>query len=149
MDYQNGDVKLIITKEGFDIDLKDNFVEMTRGFESAIFLSLFGGNEEDDYSEATNKNQFWGNNLQNNESGKYRSRTLKFINGSVANAQNLQLLEQNILLDLNWFIEENIADTVDVNCYIPAFNELKIEIKLLRDKKSLANSNYRLNWKAQ
>ena len=146
MDFQNGDVKLIITKEGFDIDLKNNFIEMTSGFESAIFLSIFGGNEEDDNSEATNKKQFWGNRLDGNQ---YRSRTLKFINGSYANAQNLQLLEKNILLDLNWFIEENIADTVEANCYIPAFNELKIDIRLLRDSKLLANSNYKLNWKAQ
>ncbi|WP_432631806.1 hypothetical protein, partial [Brachyspira sp.] len=65
MDYQNGDIKLIMTEEGFDIDIKNNFIEMTSGFESAIFLSLFGGNEEDDYSEATNKNQFWANSLQN------------------------------------------------------------------------------------
>ena len=36
MDYQNGDVKLIITKEGFDIDLKDNFVEMTSGQKSIL-----------------------------------------------------------------------------------------------------------------
>lgn len=148
MDYQNGDVKLIMTKEGFDIDIKNNFIEMTSGFESAVFLSLFGGNEEDDYSEATNKNQFWANNLQDNESGKYRSRTLKFINGSNANAQNLKLLEQNILLDLNWFIEENIADTVEADCSIPAFNELKIDIRLLRDSKLLSSSNYKLNWKA-
>lgn len=146
MDFQNGDVKLIITKEGFDIDLKNNFIEMTSGFESAIFLSIFGGNEEDDYSEATKEKQFWGNRLNDNQ---YRSRTLKFINGSYANAQNLQLLEQNILLDLNWFIEENIADTLEVDCSIPNFNELKIDIRLLRDSKLLANSNYKLNWKAQ
>lgn len=146
MDFQNGDVKLIITKEGFDIDLKNNFVEMTSGFESAIFLSIFGGNEEDDYSEATKEKQFWGNRLNGNQ---YRSRTLKFINGSYANAQNLQLLEKNILLDLNWFIEENIADTLEVDCSIPNFNELKIDIRLLRDSKLLANSNYKLNWKAQ
>lgn len=146
MDFQNGDVKLIITKEGFDIDLKNNFIEMTSGFESAIFLSIFGGNEEDDYSEATKEKQFWGNRLDGNQ---YRSRTLKFINGSYANAQNLQLLEKNILLDLNWFIEENIADTLEVDCSIPNFNELKIDIRLLRDSKLLANSNYKLNWKAQ
>lgn len=146
MDFQNGDVKLIITKEGFDIDLKNNFIEMTSGFESAIFLSIFGGNEEDDYSEATKEKQFWGNRLNGNQ---YRSRTLKFINGSYANAQNLQLLEKNILLDLNWFIEENIADTLEVDCSIPNFNELKIDIRLLRDSKLLANSNYKLNWKAQ
>ena len=146
MDFQNGDVKLIITKEGFDIDLKNNFIEMTSGFESAIFLSIFGGNEEDDYSEATKEKQFWGNRLNGNQ---YRSRTLKFINGNYANAQNLQLLEQNILLDLNWFIEENIADTLEVDCSIPNFNELKIDIRLLRDSKLLANSNYKLNWKAQ
>uniref|UniRef100_UPI003D7F0113 hypothetical protein n=1 Tax=Brachyspira sp. TaxID=1977261 RepID=UPI003D7F0113 len=86
--------------------------------------------------------------LQNSENEKYRSRTLKFINGNNANAQNLKLLEQNILLDLNWFIEENIADTVEVDCAIPAFNELKIDIRLLRDSKLLSNSNYRLNWQA-
>lgn len=142
----NGDVKLFITKEGFDINLKDNFVEMTSSFESAIFLSLFGGNEEDNYSEATEKMQFWGNIIEDNE---YRSRTLQFLNGSNASAQNLKLLEQDILLDLNWFVEQNIADTVEVDCSIPAFNELKIVIRILRDSKLLSTSNYRLNWKSQ
>lgn len=146
MDYQNGDIKLFLTNEGFDINLKENFIEMTNGFESAVYLSLFGGNDEDDASEATKKNRFWGNELNDYE---YRSKTLNFINGRNANAQNLKLLEKYVLLDLNWFVEENIADKVEADCSIPAFNELKIEIKLLRNNKLLFNSNYRLNWKSQ
>ncbi|MEI0477962.1 hypothetical protein R4K92_03760 [Brachyspira intermedia] len=144
MNYKDGDVLLSMTNDGLDINIKNNLIECTSGFETAIYLSLFGGNEKDDSSNSNEKYTWWGNNIQSID--YYKSNTLSIITGKNANARNLQLLEKAILLDLNWIIEQNIADTIEVNCTIPNFNELEIQLKVLRDNKLISKSNYKTNW---
>lgn len=56
-----------------EIEEKDGFITMTSSFETMIYLTLFGGNEDDNNSESTALNQWWGNEGEPVER-QYRSR---------------------------------------------------------------------------
>ncbi|GAG06443.1 unnamed protein product, partial [marine sediment metagenome] len=64
MNFTNGDILLLSTKDGGDINIESGLIEMTAGFETAVYLSLFGGNIEDDGTEATKSKTWWGNLLE-------------------------------------------------------------------------------------
>lgn len=73
---------------------------MTPGPESAIFLALQGGNEEDDGSSATESKQFWGNYGEPPEK-QFRSRTLNILSSGVPiNSGNVTNIVQAVVEDL-------------------------------------------------
>ena len=85
-----GDVKLLSTNDGGDLEIIDNFIQMTGGFETAIYLSLFGGNKNDDGTAAKKNESWWGNQLDNNNpERKLVSRTQNLMLSSPATPGNL------------------------------------------------------------
>lgn len=58
---QAGDVLHTHGDDGGEIQLDSGFVVMTEWYETAIYYCLFGGNSEDDGSDATAKKQWCGN----------------------------------------------------------------------------------------
>ena len=49
---QQGDVLLFQTVDDGEINIENGVVEMSGGLETAAYLSLYGGNEDDDGREA-------------------------------------------------------------------------------------------------
>lgn len=70
---QEGDVRMWHVDDRGEIEEKDGFITMTGSFETMIYLTLFGGNEDDNNSEATELKQWWGNEGEPVER-QYRSR---------------------------------------------------------------------------
>lgn len=150
MNYLEGDILLLSTENGGDLSFFDGLIEMTGGFETATYLSLFGGNIDDNGTELTKSKEWWGNKLEtNNEDRKLVSRTQNALRGLPATPANLNIIQQLILLDLNWFIESNIVEIIQIDLSIPAKNRIKIEINMLKDEKLLFNTVYEKNWLAQ
>lgn len=70
---QAGDVLMFHQEDRGEIIEDGGFIQMTDGYETMAYLSLFGGNEKDDGSEATARLQWWGNEDEEPEN-QYRSR---------------------------------------------------------------------------
>lgn len=144
-----GDVLLDSTPDGGNLVIENNFVIGTGGFETAARLSLIGGNEEDNGTEATIKKSWWGNQLEtDNPNRKMISRLQNIIKGFPATPSNLNKAIQAAKDDLKWFKDEKIADTITVNGRIPSKNRLELDIEILKNNELLADFKFELNWVA-
>lgn len=144
--YYKGDVKLHMIEDGFELSFENGLIECTEGFDTAVYLSLFGGNELDNVMDGAQNKEWWGNKIEGGDN--YRSRTLSTLNGKRASLANLKLLEQMVNLDLDWIKKENIGDKIEVEAEIPSYNKLKLNINILKNGKLLHNTAYKYNWHA-
>jgi len=146
MQIFEGDILLFQTPDGGNISYIDGQPEMTGGFASAAFLSLFGGNERDD---GTDGNQFswWGNLLENDRDYKYISETQNLLLGLPITAQSLRRIEQAAERDLEWFLNKNIANSVSVTLSMPDINSINFDITVKAEGREESFS-FVLNWRA-
>ena len=126
---QQGDVLLFQTNNDGDIIVADGIVEMSGGLESAAYLSLFGGNEDDDGS-SNNANTYWGNLDELDPVAQYRSETQNLLQGIPATTGNLRRIKDAAQRDLQWFLDKKIASSVLVVVSIPELNRIKIIITI-------------------
>jgi len=127
---QQGDVILFQESDGGNINIVDGIVEMGGGLETAAYLSMFGGNEEDD-GRAENNLTWWGNLDETVKSRQYRSETQYFLNTLVPITSNLLRIEDAVKRDLAWFLTEKIASSVEISVSMPALNTVKIIINII------------------
>lgn len=126
---QQGDVRLYQILDDGDIVIEDGIVEMNGGLGTAAYLSLFGGNE-DDNGRPENSFTWWGNFIELDSSKHYVSelqhlmQTLPLITG------NLRRIEDAALRDLKWFLTERIASSVQVEASIPDVNRVDITVRI-------------------
>ena len=151
MNITDGDVILISTTDGGDLNMTGGLIKMTGGFESAAFISLFGGNDEDDGTDAAAPLEWWGNKLEDdNPDRKLTSRTQNILRGFPATPGNLNRIEQEgIRPDLAWMQAEGIVDEFIINLSIPEKNRIKMEIEALKDRETVFNTQFEKNWIAQ
>ena len=145
-----GDVLLNSTLDGGDLVIENDFIVGTGGFETAAYLSLFGGNKKDNGTESTKNESWWGNQLDENEPDKKLiSRTQNIMLSYEATPSNLLKVEQAANLDLAWFKNQGIADTIEVVGSLPSRNRLELSIEILKNGELLADFKFIENWKAQ
>lgn len=145
-----GDVLLISTVDGGDMVIQDDFVKATGGFETAAYLSLFGGNREDNGTESTIKKSWWGNQLEpDNPERRMISRTQNLMFGLEATPGNLLKIIEAAKQDLSWFKDMGIADTIEVSGRIPDRNRLELNIGIFKDSDLLEDFKFVENWKSQ
>jgi len=126
---QQGDVLLQQTVDDGEINVVDGIVEMTGDFRTAAYISLFGGNEDDD-GRADNPLTWWGNLLETQPERKYVSETENLLRSMPLNSANLLRAEDAAKRDLNWFLELNIASELEVAATIPGLNKINLEITI-------------------
>lgn len=140
---QQGDVLHFQTVDGGEINSVNGVVEMGSGLATAAYLSLFGGNEDDDGSDGSSEN-WWGNLDETEVSKQYRSRTQFLLKSLPATSANLRSVEDAANFDLARMTDTGAAETIEVVASIPGLNKLKIIITI--------NGNETLefveNWKA-
>jgi len=147
MNYE-GDILIYSTEDGGEINFNSGILEMTKGFESMIYLLLFGGNIDDDVTKATEKKEWWGNKIEsNNPERKIHSRLQNLMHGIPATPANLKKLEQAIIQDLSLLTTEKIADKIETELSIPKKNWLDIKIIVWKDEKKLYETSFEINWK--
>lgn len=150
MSAYEGDVLIYSTEDGGEINFNDGVIEMTGGFESIVYLLLFGGNREDDGTKATEKKQWWGNLLEsNNPERKLTSRFQNLLFGLPATPANLKRLQAAAEQDLSVLTSEKICDKIDIELYISAKNRIAGEIILWKNEQKLYETKFEENWKAQ
>lgn len=126
---QEGDVKLFQTNDGGDIIIENGIAEMSGGLETSAYLSLFGGNEDDDGREG-NPYTWWGNIEELVEEKKYRSETGYLLQSLPITTDNLRRIEDAASRDLAWFVESKIASSVTVFASISSVNMIKLNISI-------------------
>lgn len=131
MEIQQGDVILFQTEDGGNVEVENGLMTMSGGLQTSAYLSLFGGNRyEINTNEETETFKEWWGNIGELEVNQYISETQNIIDGLPATSSNLLKLEQSVLRDLNWMIEEKIASEINVNISIPLLNVVKFQIDI-------------------
>jgi phage gp46-like protein len=133
-----GDVFLFQTNDNGDINIENGIIEMTGGLETTMYLSLFGGNFDEN-------SEWWGNLTENNDVNKLISRTQSFIENMPLTTQNIERLKEVILIDLDWLKSENIANEINVNVFIVDINRIDIIININAFGEQI-DFRYTLNW---
>src|SRR5262245_54894693 len=124
------DVLLRQTNDGGDISIEAGLLLMSEGLETAAYLSLFGGNE-DDPGEADLTLQWWGNLLDGEPERAYRSETQFLTQALPAIPINLQRIEQAAARDLQWMLDTELAQSIAIEATIPTVNRVRLEVVII------------------
>lgn len=146
MAEQQGDVLLFQTDDDGEINVVDGIVEMSGGLETAAYLSLFGGNEDDDGRDS-NPATWWGNIDEIDPARQYRSETQHLLQSIPATTGNLRRVEDAAVRDLAWFAQNNVASSVSVVASIPGVNRIKLTIDIEAQGEE-SSFEFVENWKA-
>lgn len=139
-----GDIDLFNTADGGDIAVELGVIRMTKSPRVSVYLSLFGGNVDDDGIDGSPL-QWWGNVLETDEAARYRSRTQHQLSRLPATPNSLADIEDAARQDLGWMLREGAATSVDVSASIPAVNTVEVAVTLNGDE----TMRFAENWKAQ
>lgn len=124
------DVLLRQTNDGGDVTIQGGLLLLSEGLETAVYLSLFGGNE-DDPAEADTSLQWWGNLLDTAPELAYRSETQFLIKSLPAIPANLRRVEQAAARDLKWLTDSGNAQSVTAEATIPAVNRIALALVII------------------
>lgn len=141
---QQGDVKLFQTDNDGEINVVDGVTEMSGGLETAAYLCLFGGNEDDD-GRADNQLQWWGNWDETDVDKMYRSETQFLLQGLPAIPANILTLEAAAVRDLAMFTNKKIANEVSVVVTMPGLNRVNYQVTI-NAFGELSEFNFTENW---
>lgn len=144
---QQGDVLLCQTPDDGEINVVDGIVEMSGGLETAIYLSMFGGNE-DCTGQENCPFTYWGNYLENDGKFKYKSETQHLLQQIPATSNNLLRVKDAANRDLKWVTENKIASSLEINIIIPALNKISIIVDITANGLE-SQFNFVENWKAK
>tara|TARA_R110002074_G_scaffold274940_4_gene446556 strand:- start:582 stop:1061 length:480 start_codon:yes stop_codon:yes gene_type:complete len=142
------DVKIIETNDGGDAVLKGRDLEAAFGWANMVYLSMFGGNlEQNTPTERVAGSQefdWWGNNLFFNEepTRQFNSLTERRLMNVPLNSRGRVSIEQAIKEDLS-FISQ-LAD-VDISTAIQGPDRLRIEI-VIREFESGTSDELSFLW---
>lgn len=126
------DVLLYQTDDGGEIDVIGGRVVLDDSPATGAYLSLFGGNLEDDGSTATEPKQWWGNLLEQDRARRYRSETQALLRALPAIPANLRRIEDAAARDLAWMTEE-LGAVIEAAASIPGPNRIVLAITIAID----------------
>ena len=127
------DVLLAQESDGGEICIQGGIVALTDSFETSAYLSLFGGNEDDDGRD-DNQLTWWGNLEETEPARFYVSETQHLLDILPPTSGNLLRLQDAATRDLQWFIDVNAAIEVLVDVSIPRLNAIKFVITINGDE---------------
>lgn len=143
-----GDLLLEDTPDGGDIVLADDIFINDISFNTAVYLSIFGGNK-DDNGKVKNKFTWWGNTLDGvTENEKIVSRFQAVIFGMPMTTKNIQEAETAASLDLQWIKSEGIADDISISGSAITRNQFQLKIKISTKGETIYQNAFFLFWKA-
>lgn len=121
------DVHLRQENDGGEITIENGLTEMSDGLETAVFLSLFGGNDDDGGLQGDEPRQWWANLDETETEKQYRSQTQNLLRALPLNTANLQRIEDAVYSDLAWIVE-SVATNVEALATMPALNTVRLQI---------------------
>lgn len=129
------DVLLFQTADGGDVTAANGQIALTAGLETAVYLSLFGGNSDDSGLTADDSKQFWANFDEPDPAKTYRSEFQFLINSLPLIPANLQRFEEAAMSDLQW-LTNGVADSVAAVASMPGINRVQVSIAVVIDGKT-------------
>lgn len=141
------DVLLFQTNDEGNILIENGDVVLSSGLETAAYLSLFGGNEEDD-GRPDNPLTYWGNLDETDPAKQYRSETQYLLHALPATSGNLLKVEAAAGRDLAWMIENGAASAVTVIAALVGLNRVSIKISIIAEGLE-TEFEFVQNWKAE
>lgn len=121
------DINLFQTNDDGNISVVNGSLAMTDGPEVAVYLSLFGGNE-DDPGGSDKSREWWGNAIDNAAGKEYRSRTQYLLRSLPQSSGNLNKLKQAAENDLAWTIPAGLFSSYTVYVSVPKINWVSLRI---------------------
>jgi len=139
------DVKLSQTDDDGEIEAVDGVVTMGDGLASAVYLSLFGGNEQDD-GTTDNKLQWWGNAGEPPDR-QQRSALQHLLRSLPAIPANLRRLEAAAGRDLAWLVPAGAATRVLTVATMPGLNTIRVVVLITGPDGTKRRLEFSENWK--
>jgi phage gp46-like protein len=130
------DVLLRQTNDGGEITVEAGLFLLSEGLETAAYLSLFGGNEQDP-GDQDSREQWWGNIGELVPARTYRSETQYLLRSLPAVPSNLRRIEQAAARDLQWMLDVGVAKSVSVAARIPALNRVLVDVTVVTLSKQI------------
>jgi phage gp46-like protein len=146
MSEQQGDVVLFQSLDDGDIQVEGGIVTMDGGLQTAAYLSLFGGNEDDD-GRAENSRSWWGNSIGDDPNEAQVSRTQNLLRSIPTTSSNLIRIQDAATEDLTWLVETKVATSVAVSASIPGLNSVKLVVAIVYRGEEI-KFEFVENWKA-
>jgi phage gp46-like protein len=141
-----GDILLYETENGGEVKEENGLIMPDKNFFTAVYLSLFGGNKTDP-GKVKNDNEWWGNRLSGiSENEKLRSRFQFVIAGFPMTVKTIKEAETAAALDLDWFIQEKIADEITIYGQATGKNKFNLTVEIKKDIRTLFKNTYFLLW---
>lgn len=140
------DVLLFQTNDDGDIEIEGGLVTLSPGLSTATYLSLFGGNQQDDGSQ-DNALTWWGNLGEIDTAKRYRSETQYLLGTIPATSGNLKRIEDAALRDLEWMVKEEVCDSIDISASLIGVNRVKIDVNILAEGDE-TQFEYTQDWRA-
>lgn len=141
-----GDVLFTDSPDGGQISIENGLIACDKGFATAVYISLFGGNEEDSGLVKNNKG-FWGNCLGEKDT-QLVSKFQHFIKTCPLTPKNLIAACDAAKSDLEWMIKDEIATDIEVTGRILSFIEADFHIVISNGNENILDTNYGVNWEA-
>lgn len=140
-----GDVLLTSTPDGFDVVLENGLIKDCRDFDSAVLLSLMGGNDED--LNRRPKETWWGNLVEGTQENEWISSEFgAMVKGFPLTSGNLRKAKDACKRDLDWIINDADADEIDVELTAESAQRVKLDVEVTQDGSKAGGGDYELQW---
>lgn len=140
-----GDVLLTSTPDGFDVVLENGLFKDCRDFDSAVLLSLMGGNDED--LNRRPKETWWGNLIEGTQENEWiTSEFGAMIKGYPLTSGNLRKAKDACKRDLDWIMSEGGADDISVELAAKSSQRVKLDVEVTQDGSKAGGGDYELQW---
>lgn len=124
------DVMLFQGPDGGDVEVTNGVLTLDETPFTAVYLSLFGGNVEDDGTTGKTPKQWWANVAETVPERRYRGQTQALLIGLPAITANAKRIEEAISADLAWMVG-GLAKSVASTVTIPARNTARMVITVI------------------
>lgn len=141
-----GDVLLVGTEGEGNIVLENGLVQDCRDFSTAVYLSLFGGNADDDAGRS--EKTWWGDLVPGTkENEKLVSTFYAIANGLPLNSNNIKKAASAAKDDLAWMVKEGIADDIDIVLFAENAKRVELKVTVSKNGKNILKDTYTFQWK--
>lgn len=114
----------------FDLEVLNGVAALDESPFEAVVLSLWGGNLDDNGTEATRSKMYWANFAEPDENAHLRSRTQALLLGLPAISANISRIEEAAKADLEWMQAVGVASAIEISASMPHRNTVKLAISI-------------------
>ena len=126
------DVLLYETNDGGEVVVEVGELALDYGLETAVYLSLFGGNEDDGGDRASESKQWWGNLAEPDSRRHLRSETQHLLRTLPPTEANLLRVQDAMGRDLAW-MQESLGAEVTAVATLTGPNSVRLTITIVVD----------------